>query len=221
MIPRSPDSAGPFVLVSGNTGSGKSTAVRALSEGCALRPYPEALERNSFFASLLRTPKEFAFRGQLAFTVLALETHAAISRDPSPAVQERGLHEVHAIFNTAHHASGDISDGEFALLNTIVGAADMLFAAPALLVHLDAPVDELVRRVRGRGRPGEGPVDSRYLERMDAYYQPFVRSWSASPALRFDTVRHDLRHESGRAELVARVSHALRGWGNHDPREDA
>lgn len=213
MIPRPPQATGPFVLVSGNTGSGKSTAVEALAAGVGLRAYPEALARNAFFASLLSSPREFAFHGQLAFTVLAFETHAAITQDPSPAVQERGVHEVHGVFNTEHHAGGDISDSEFALLDTIVASADRLLAAPNLLVHLDAPVEELARRIRSRGRTEERAIDTGYLERMDARYRAFVEAWSVSPVLRFDSVRHDLRGECGRAVLVRAVRDALRSPG--------
>ena len=210
MIPRPPDTAGPFVLVSGNTGSGKSTAVEALAGGGALRPYPEALSRNAFFAPLLSSPGEFAFHGQLAFTVLALETHSAITRDPSPAVQERGLHEVHAVFNTAHHASGNITDSEFALLETIVAAADPLLAAPSLLVHLEVPIEELARRIRSRGRVEERAIDIGYLATMEARYRAFVDSWSASPVLRFDSQGRDLRRPPGGAALVDAVERALR-----------
>lgn len=211
MIPRSPDTAGPFILVSGNTGSGKSTAVEVLAAGAGLRAYPEALSRNAFFASLLSSPREFAFHGQLAFTVLALETHATITGDPAAAVQERGLHEVHAIFNTAHHARGDITDSEFALLDTIVAATDRLLAAPTLLVHLNVPVDELARRIRSRGRVEERAIDIDYLTTMEARYRAFLESWSASPVLRFDSAGHDLREASGRRALLDAVARALGG----------
>lgn len=145
--------------------------------------------------------------------MLAFETHAAITHDPSPAVQERGLHEVHAVFNTEHHAGGDISDNEFALLDAIVASADGLLAAPNLLVHLDAPVEELARRIRSRGRTEERAIDTCYLKRMNARYQAFVEAWSASPVLPFDSVRHDLRGERGRAVLVGAVRDALRSPG--------
>ncbi len=210
MIARSPELGGPFVLVSGNTGSGKSTAVHVLADGCGLRPYPEALDRNAYLSLLLESPREFAFHGQMAFTVLALESHAAITRDPSPAVQERGLHEVHAIFNTAHHESGYITDQEFGLLSTLVDAAEALLAEPTLLVHLDAPIDELVRRVRARGRPAESSIGAQYLSRSDLRYQSFLRSWTASPIVRFDTTQHDLRRDEGKARLVAVVTAELR-----------
>jgi deoxyguanosine kinase len=96
-----------------------------------------------------------------------------IIHDPSPAVQKRGR-EVHAVFSTEHHARGDISESEVALLDTIGADADRLLETPNLLMYLDAPVEELARRIRSRGRTEERAVDTGYLERMDGRYRAFV-----------------------------------------------
>jgi len=199
--------APPFIVVAGNIGAGKSTVVRLLGERLGFTAWLEGVDGNPFFADFYADPERWAFHSQLAFMTGALLDHVRISQSPEAAVQDRGVHEMYAIFAGHHHAEGNISDRELAQLRRLLEIAD-LARAPDLLVYVHAPLDELVRRVRSRARPEEETVSPEYLDDLQRRYEPFLAEWRRSPILRIDTTTFDPRSADGAEEILARVSAA-------------
>lgn len=199
--------APPFIVVAGNIGAGKSTVVRLLSERLSFAAWLEGVDRNPFFADFYADPARWAFHSQLAFITGALLDHLQISHSPHACVQDRGVHEMYAIFAGHHHAEGNISDRELKQLRRLLEIAD-LARPPDLLVYVHAPLDELVRRVRARARPEEETLSPEYLRDLQRRYEPFLAEWRRSPIVRIDTSTVDPRSADGAEEILARISTA-------------
>jgi deoxyadenosine/deoxycytidine kinase len=199
----------PFILVAGNIGAGKSTVVQALAATFSLEPHYEDVTRNPYFADFYTDPTRWAFDSQRAFMQAAIEAHEAITRHRRPAIQDRGVHEMLDVFAARHHAIGNISDEQFESLQRLVKEAEPALAAPSLLLYVQAPLEELARRIRARGRAEESAVSLKYLAELDALYEPFLRGWRRSPVLRLDTTRVDPRGGQGRHRLETLVEQAM------------
>jgi deoxyadenosine/deoxycytidine kinase len=74
-----------------------------------------------------------------------------------------------------------------------------LLEPPDLLVVLDAPLEQLIRRAVSQGRPG---LTAEYLERLQQRYRAFADSWIHSPVLTIDTSLLDIATEEGLSEAA-------------------
>jgi deoxyadenosine/deoxycytidine kinase len=200
----------PFIMVAGNIGTGKTTVVEILAERLRLPAYFEGPDRNPFFARLYGDPATWSFRSQLAFLTSTLKDHAAITRSGHGAVTDRGIDEMHRVFTAAYAEAGFIGADEHRVLDELVTALESVLVPPDLLVFVHAPVDELLARIRNRGRPEEAGLDAEYLLGLERRYEAWLAAWAGSPVLRVDTTVLDPRFAMGAEQLVREVEGALR-----------
>ena len=153
--------AGKYVAVSGNTGAGKSTLVRAVGAHAADRGYTVAqVQERDLHASavplMFTRPELFALPVQFAFAVnrhLALLGHMTEGRD---LVAERS-HLDDRLFVVQHVRDGNVSESE---AEGYFRAADVLNARlpqPDLMVLLDVDPSEALRRIRADEDAGTRP----------------------------------------------------------------
>ena len=55
------------------------------------------------------------------------------------------------------------------------------------IVHLHAPLDVLLGRIKKRGRSYEKEMDAEYLDRLRSLYQQFFSHYDETPLLEVDT----------------------------------
>jgi deoxyadenosine/deoxycytidine kinase len=203
----------PFVLVAGNVGAGKSTILQTLAASTDFHPYLEPLARNPYFSDVYDDPRRWAFHSQLSFMTLAIADHADAMTRRRPAVQERGVAEVHSIFTAMHADAGHIDDRELEILERLYRTTLPVLSSYSLLIHAAAPVEDLVVRIQRRGRPQEAGLAPSHLKLLESRYEAFVASWTRSPLLRIDTSEIDVRSSPGREWLLEKMQQAgvLRG----------
>lgn len=211
-------SPGPFIVVAGNIGSGKSTAVAAVSAALGMRAYHEGVDRNPYFSDFYAEPRQWALQSQLSFMTMALADHLDIGLRGGPAIQDRGVHEMHQVFNAAQLAQGNLTHRDHAQLAALIEAVEPQLARPTLLLYLHAPVEELLGRIHRRGREAETAVSEQYLDLLEDHYQAFADRWVSSDVLRVDTSICDVRTQEGQAALVSRVVSALTAATRQVPR---
>jgi deoxyadenosine/deoxycytidine kinase len=186
--------------------------VQALGVQLQARTYHEPVSENPYFADYQEDPHRWAFHAQVGFFYQSLLSSLAVSRGaPQDAVQDRGPHEMLAIFGTYHLEHGNMTSREYQLLATSLARAEPLLSTPDLLLFLSAPVSELDARIRARRRPSEALIPIRYLARLDEAYAQFIREWNRSELVVIDTMEIDSRNEHGAQLLASVVSDNLHG----------
>jgi deoxyadenosine/deoxycytidine kinase len=196
---------GAVVTVVGNIGSGKSTAVRALGFALDAAVYEEDYQSNPYLERFYADPARWAFRSQLQFMADAMPSDLEARQGDGTAITELSTHFVHCVMSAELYAQGTIGDEEFALLGTVADALGVHLRPPDLLILLEAPVYELKRRIRRRGRGFEQRISATYLQRISSRYREVADAWRHSPLLRLDTCEVDLREESAVSDAVQQV----------------
>lgn len=120
----------PFIIVSGNIATGKSTLAKIVATAPAARYVPEPWEDNPFFESYYRDPNAWALQTQLHFQVGAARAHAEIARRGEGGVQDRGMYEMYYVFARQMHRDGLLSDVELELCSRLLQLCDSLLPAP-------------------------------------------------------------------------------------------
>lgn len=184
-----------------------------LATSLGLPPYIEVPDANPFISRFYAAPAKWALRSQAWFLSEELRQHAEISTSIEGGVQDNSQYETVSVFARVQEEFGFLAAEELELLVRFEQACGMSLPAPDLLVHLHAPVEELMRRIADRGRPYEEDMPSEYLHRLDALDRDVFSRWSLSPVVEVDTAKIDLADDHGAQTLAAHVRTALLGAG--------
>lgn len=193
--------ASQLIAFSGNIGSGKTTGVHALARALNVQALPERPDVNPWFERGISQ-----VGAELCFLLDAARDTLQVTPESPGAVQERCLAEHVRIFLEVKREWGVISTAEHQLLLQVSQALEVELPTPDLLIFLDAPIEELQRRIAARARPQELTLSRSELERLEQLYERFIDTWSACSVLRIDTTELDLRKEQDIAELARRVT---------------
>jgi deoxyadenosine/deoxycytidine kinase len=193
----------PFLVVAGNIGAGKTTMTARLSDELGLKPVFDNAQENPFLARFYSDPpasqQTWAFRSQLFFLQEGWHRHRQIQREGGGCVQELSVYENFLVMAHDHRDRGWINSEDFDLLSGLFFGMEELLEPPDLLVVLDAPLEQLIRRAVSQGRPG---LTAEYLERLQQRYRAFADSWIHSPVLTIDTSLLDIATEEGLSEAA-------------------
>jgi deoxyadenosine/deoxycytidine kinase len=200
---------GRHILVIGNIGAGKTTAVRALANELSGEAFDERFEGNPYLRDFYADAARWAGLSQLWFLGEAAAQHQKISRSSAICVQEQGIYGV-ALVMTEHMArTGAIPADDAALIRAHFEVLDRTLPAPSIVARLLAPTDTLLSRIAERGRDFERGISGDYLDSIELEIERLTASWDRSPVLEVDTVEVDLRIDRERAQVAGDIRAAL------------
>lgn len=191
------------VVIAGNIGTGKSTLTRALATALGVPALLERWEENPFLPLAVRDPLRWGVLSQMTFLVASITAHGQAVR-LGGGVQERSIAENVAVFAEELQAAGHLTDDDIALLRTAAARATDALPAPDVVIHLKAPAQVLLERVRARDRQVERAMTREDLERLGARYDDFVAA-QRGHVLTVDTSREDVRAPAAVQRIAARV----------------
>jgi len=196
----------PFVALSGNIGSGKTTLTRLLSDRLGCRPYYEAVDENPYLADFYEDMPQWSFHLQVCFLTRRFHSHQQIQSAPHAAIQDRTIYEDVEIFARNLHLQGLMSDRDFGAYMDLFGVMRPHLRPPDLVVYLRAPVRVLLDRIGARARPFERTIPAPYLEQLNDRYDEWAARFDLCPLVTLDAQQVDLDRLD---EVAARVARHL------------
>jgi deoxyadenosine/deoxycytidine kinase len=199
-----------LIGVAGMVGAGKSTLSRALAQRFGLHlalesAGPENPWLDLYYGEGEESRRAYALRLQLHFLAARFESLRRIRARGGSWILDRTWYEDAEIFARGLFEQGLMSAAEFDLYARLY--AELLHGAaarpPALLIYLHGPLDEIVRRIEERGRPGERETERAYWAALHERYERWIAGFRLAPVLRLDVRAYDLAADPGSIEDVA------------------
>lgn len=173
-----------YLAVSGNIGSGKSTLTRMLSERYGLRPVYEPHADNPYLEDFYRDMRRYSFHSQIYFLSRRLEQHLNLVTGARYVIQDRTVFEDANIFARNLFESGQMEARDWATYCGLYEGILPALRVPDLLIHIDAGLPTLRRRIALRGRSYEQDIPNAYLAGLNRLYDAWITEFDACPVLR-------------------------------------
>jgi len=184
------DSFARYIVVEGVIGVGKTTLVKALAERLTARTVFEVFDENPFLASFYDDPKRFAFSTEMFFLLSRYNQQELFSQ--GDLLQQYAVSDY--LFDKCRlFARETLNEAELRLFDRMYEILVRDVPVPDLVLHLHAPLDTVLARIRERARGYEQDIDPNYLERLDTAYRGFFARYDAAPVWSIDTTDIDFR----------------------------
>jgi len=190
-----------YIVIEGPIGVGKTTLVTKLAEKFSARTVLEIFEENPFLADFYSDRNRYAFQTEMFFLLSRYRQQEQFAQDD---LFGRMSVSDYLFTKCRLFASLTLNDHELTLYDRMYSILSTQVPKPDLVVHLHAPLEVLMSRIRQRGRSYERNMDPEYMERLRSMYQQFFAHYEQTPLLQIDTTGLDFTNDETAVEDVMR-----------------
>jgi deoxyadenosine/deoxycytidine kinase len=192
-----------YIVIEGPIGVGKTTLVTKLAERYEARTGLEVFEENPFLADFYTDRDRYAFQTEMFFLLSRYRQQENFAQDD--LFGQMSVSDY--LFTKCRlFASLTLSDHELTLYDRMYSILSTQVPKPDVVVHLNAPLDTLVGRIKKRGRSYERNMDIEYLERLRSLYVQFFQHYEQAPLLNIDTSGIDFTQDESAIENVMELA---------------
>ena len=180
------------VVISGNIGVGKTTLSKKISKKFNWKLQLEEVKNNPYLDDFYKSMSDWSFHLQIFFLNSRFNQIQKISESDNVVIQDRSIYEDYEVFTKTLHDSGVLKDREFnnykRLYNTILKYIDQ----PDLLIYLrNNNIDNIIKNIKKRKRDFEKTIDKNYLQKLNDYYENWIRKHPKKKILIIDLSEND------------------------------
>lgn len=201
------------ITIAGTVGVGKSTMTNALANALGFRTSFEKVDTNPYLDKFYADFQRWSFHLQIYFLAERFKEQKRIFEYGGGFIQDRSIYEDTGIFAKMHFEKGTMSMVDYETYTSLFEAMVMTpyFPHPDLLIYLEGSLEDILSRIKERGRPMEQQTPVAYWEEMHQRYENWVNNFNACPVLRLNINEYDIMSDEGSIEpIIERISHFIR-----------
>ncbi|MEH7887097.1 MAG: deoxynucleoside kinase [Mesobacillus sp.] len=186
--------ANAVITIAGTVGVGKSTMTNALADALRFRTSFEKVDTNPYLDKFYADFERWSFHLQIYFLAERFKEQKRIFEYGGGFIQDRSIYEDTGIFAKMHYEKGTMSPVDYETYKSLFDAMVMTpyFPHPDLLIYLEGSIDDILERIKLRGRPMEQQTPISYWEEMHGRYENWINNFNACPVLRLNINDYDL-----------------------------
>lgn len=201
-----------IVTIAGTVGVGKSTMTNALANALNFRTSFEKVDTNPYLDKFYADFERWSFHLQIYFLAERFKEQKRIFEYGGGFIQDRSIYEDTGIFAKMHYEKGTMTEVDYETYTNLFDAMVMTpyFPHPDLLIYLEGSLEDILSRIKERGRPMEQQTPVAYWEEMHRRYEDWINNFNACPVLRLNITDYDIMANKGSIEpIVERVGHFI------------
>jgi deoxyadenosine/deoxycytidine kinase len=200
------------ITIAGTVGVGKSTMTNALANALGFRTSFEKVDTNPYLDKFYADFERWSFHLQIYFLAERFKEQKRIFEYGGGFIQDRSIYEDTGIFAKMHFEKGTMNMVDYDTYTSLFEAMVMTpyFPHPDLLIYLEGSIDDILERIKERGRPMEQQTPISYWEEMHQRYEDWINNFSACPVLRLNINDYDVvQNEQSIEPIIERISHHM------------
>ena len=182
------------ITIAGTVGVGKSTMTTALANALNFKTSFEKVDSNPYLDKFYADFERWSFHLQIYFLAERFKEQKKIFEYGGGFIQDRSIYEDTGIFAKMHYEKGTMSDIDYETYTNLFDAMVMTpyFPHPDLLIYLEGSLDDILSRIKLRGRPMEQQTPIDYWKEMHHRYESWINNFNACPVLRLNINDYDI-----------------------------
>ncbi|MCA1011861.1 MULTISPECIES: deoxynucleoside kinase [Halobacillus] len=200
------------ITIAGTVGVGKSTMTNALADALNFRTSFEKVETNPYLDKFYHDFERWSFHLQIYFLAERFKEQKKIFEYGGGFIQDRSIYEDTGIFARMHYEKGTMSEIDYQTYKNLFDAMVMTpyFPHPDLLIYLEGSFDDVVDRIKERGRPMEQETPVEYWEEMFKRYENWIENFNSCPVLRLNIADYDVLNDENSIEpVMEKIGHFI------------
>ena len=193
---------GPYLVIAGNIGVGKSSLTERLAKALGWLPVYEAVDENPYLADFYADMPRWGFQSQIFFLSRRLKLQTELLLRSGGLVQDRSVYEDAEVFAANLHRQGALDGRDYATYRALYDGLCELLPAPDLLVYLRSGVPTLLDRIALRGRAFEQHIAPDYLDHLNTLYDGWINRWRLCPVLTIQADELDFVRDPAHLQLI-------------------
>lgn len=189
--------ADAVITIGGMVGIGKSTITNGLADALGFRTSLEKVDTNPYLDKFYHDFERWSFHLQIYFLAERFKEQKRIFQYGGGFIQDRSIYEDTGIFAKMHFEKGTMSPTDYETYSSLFDAMVMtpFFPHPDLLIYLEGTFEQVLERIRLRGREMEQQTPIEYWEEMYERYTNWINNFTICPVLRLSIDEYDLLNE--------------------------
>lgn len=184
-----------IITVAGVVGVGKSTFTTALAQKLKFQPSLEKVQDNPYFERYYQDFERWSFNFQIACLVDRFKEQKRMFEQPGGFVQDRSIYEDVNIFAKMHYDNQAMTQADYQTIYNLFEAMVLTphFPKADILIYLQCDLDEMLARIRQRGRLMELETDMSYWKDLHQRYEQWINQFTGCPIIRININEYDIK----------------------------
>lgn len=210
--------ANAVITIAGTVGVGKSTLTQSLADLLGFQTSLEKVDNNPYLDLFYGDFEKWSFHLQVYFLAERFKEQKKIFEYGGGFIQDRSIYEDTGIFARMLYDQGRMSATDYATYTSLFEAMVMTpyFPQPDVLIYLEGSLDEILKRVRQRGRPMEQQTSLDYWTDLYHRYETWIASFNACPIIRVNIRDYDAMQDPSSllkiVDKMGQVMHKASVW---------
>lgn len=209
------------ITIAGTVGVGKSTLTKALAERFNFRTSFENVDHNPYLDKFYNDFERWSFHLQIYFLAERFKEQKRMFEYGGGFIQDRSIYEDVDIFAKMHEEQGTMSPEDFQTYSELFNAMVMTpyFPKPDVLIYLECDYEDVIQRIKQRGRQMEIETDVAYWQKLFQRYEDWISEFNACPVVRVNINEYDL-HEDPESlnPVIDKIRHVIDTYRKVDQR---
>lgn len=188
-----------YIAIEGVIGVGKTTLAKFLSQEYNTKLVLEDIDGNPFLPQFYEDPERYAFPTQIFFL---LSRYNELRNLTNRELFSRRIISDYTFDKDRIFAFVNLEKREKSLYERIYNLLDKDIIKPNLVVYLQASLDTLMERIRGRGRSYERRIEEDYIKLLIRSYNEYFFHFQKSPVLIVNSNEFDFLNEPSHLKLL-------------------
>ena len=203
------------ITVAGTVGVGKSTMTKAIARNLGFDTSMEKVDTNPYLDKFYHDFERWSFHLQIYFLAERFKEQKRMFEKGGGFVQDRSIYEDTGIFAKMHHDKGTMTNIDYETYTSLFEAMVMTpyFPHPDVLIYIEGSLQDIIDRIKLRGRPMEQQTPIAYWEEMHGRYENWIHNFTTCPVLKVNINEYDLYKDP---ESVDRILERIGESINHN-----
>lgn len=196
--------ANAVITVAGTVGVGKSTMTTALAESLQFKTSLESVNDNPYLDKFYKDFERWSFHLQIYFLAERFKEQKKMFELGGGFIQDRSIYEDTGIFAKMHYDKGTMSEVDYETYSSLFEAMVMTpyFPHPDLLIYIEGSLEDILERIKQRGRAMEQETPVDYWKEMHSRYERWINEFNACPVLRLNIKDYDIQEDRSSVEPI-------------------